>query len=67
MFDYFKKSELEKEKEIDDEGWITVTKSRKKAGLIPTEKNISKLKLKEKKKRKQKVFFYYSIILLLFC
>ena len=52
---FYKKNELEKEKDIEDEGWITVTKSSKKAGLIPTEKNIQKIKLKEKKKRKQKV------------
>jgi hypothetical protein len=38
---------------------VTVTKNSKKSGGVLTEKNIKKLKTKEKKKKQQKVYLLY--------
>ena len=48
---------MEKLNQPDEEGWITVTPKNRKANLALTQRNIEKLKLKQKKKRQQMVNF----------
>ena len=42
--------EIEKTNVPDEDGWITVTSKSRKANKALTERNIQKLKLKQKKK-----------------
>ena len=50
------KEEIDKLNQPDEEGWITVTPKNRKANLALTQRNIEKLKLKQKKKRQQMVY-----------
>ena len=51
------KKEKETANEPDEEGWITVTNKSRKANLAMTERNVQKLKSKQKKKQKKMVRF----------
>ena len=47
--------EIEKTNVPDEDGWITVTSKSRKANKALTERNIQKLKLKQKKKTEKMV------------
>jgi hypothetical protein len=49
------KEELEATNQPDEDGFITVTQKNRKANLRFTERNIEKIKNKQKKKRQQMV------------
>jgi hypothetical protein len=51
--------EISKTNQPDDDGWITVTTKSRKAVKTLTERNIEKLKSKQKKRSEKMVVFDY--------
>jgi hypothetical protein len=53
--------ELNATNEPDEDGWVTVTPKNRKSTLPFTQRNIEKIKTKQKKKQQQMVIFSTSI------
>jgi hypothetical protein len=63
--------ELNRTNQPDDDGWITVTSKSRKANRALTERNILKLKAKQKKRSEKMVIidffrFYWLCLIIIF-